>query len=133
MEHLKRSFTEGDNHYEAQFWFARELSCREISTKRKSCSARLLNERRADLYRSAALVEANRALAVFEGTMARKEEGYGFVKLARFPERIFASRAESRQSDWEALKNGVDIECHVGFTRRGPRATEVRSQTARPR
>ena len=50
MEHLKRSFTEGDNHYEAQFWFARRnCSCREIWTKPKSCSARLLNERRGQL------------------------------------------------------------------------------------
>jgi Flp pilus assembly protein TadD len=25
IEHLRRGFTQGDNNYEAQFWFAREL------------------------------------------------------------------------------------------------------------
>lgn len=128
MEHLRRSFTEGDNHYEAQFWFARELflsgHCEEA--KRLFGS---INERAPGRFRSrsSAIVEANGAPAAFEGSMKRKEEGYGFVKVAQFTEDIFASRAESQQSAWEGLRNGQHIECYIGFTRRGPRAVDVRA------
>jgi tetratricopeptide (TPR) repeat protein len=129
MEHLKRSYTDGDNHYEAQFWYARELYLTgHYEDAQKLFGA--INERAGGRFRSrsAALVEANGVSAVFKGTMVRKEEGYGFVKIPQFPDRIFASRAESSSSDWDALRNGSDVQCFVGFTRRGPRATQVRGR-----
>jgi tetratricopeptide (TPR) repeat protein len=132
MEHLKRSFTEGDNHYEAQFWFARELFLSgHFDEAQKRFTS--INERAPGRFRSrsAAIVEADGAPVVFEGSMVRKEEGYGFVKVAPFPDDIFASRAESQQANWDALSNGAEVECHIGFTRRGPRATEVSVHGAR--
>lgn len=128
MEHLQRSFTEGDNHYEAQFWFARELFLSGHFEAAKKLFGSI-NERAPGRFRSrsSAIVEANGAPVAFEGSMKRKEEGYGFVKVTQFTEDIFASRAESQQSAWEGLRNGQDIECYIGFTRRGPRAVDVRA------
>ena len=133
MEHLKRSFTEGDNHYEAQFWYAREMFLSgHFEEARKLFGS--INERAPGRFRprSAAIVEADGVPVAFEGSMKRKEEGYGFVKVAQFPDNIFAARVESQQSTWEGLRNGQDIECHIGFTRRGPRAVEVRAHRVGP-
>ncbi len=93
-----------------------------------------INERAPGRFRprSAAIVEANGVPVAFEGSMKRKEEGYGFVKVAQFPDDIFAARVESQQPTWEGLRNGQDIECHIGFTRRGPRAVEVRAHRVVP-
>ena len=128
LEHLKRSFTEGDNHYEAQFWYARQL----YLTGHVPDAERLfasINERAPGRFRtkSGAIIESNGLPTLFEGYVQRKEEGYAFIMLPQFPDAIFASRAESDPSDWEVLKNNVRIRCHFGFTRRGIRATNVQA------
>jgi tetratricopeptide (TPR) repeat protein len=126
LEHLKRSFTEGDNHYEAQFWYARELflAGRELDAEKLFAS---INDRSPGRFRprSAALAEKDGAAVIFEGRVTRKEEGYAFVKLPQFVSDVFASRAESSLADWDKIRTGSDVQCNVGFTRRGPRATTV--------
>ena len=62
-----------------------------------------------------------------KGALTRKEEGYAFVKFPQFTDAIFASKAESLAEDWDELKYGQHVRCHVSFTRRGPRATNLRA------
>ena len=128
-EHLKRSFTEGDNHYEAQFWYARELSLQghfEESTK----IFRNLHDRAPGRFRPRAAAPAEDSDGnpiVYEGRVERFEEGYAFVRIAQFPNAVFASRAETDQDEWERLNSGLSVRTHVAFCRRGARATNVRA------
>lgn len=129
IEHLRRGFTEGDNNYEAQFWYAREL----YLTGEFAAAERLfnkLNDRAPGRFRTRAdaFVERNGSRIEFECKVGRKEEGYAFVSIPQFPRGIFASRSESAPADWEALSPGVNATCHIAFNRRGPRAVTVTSQ-----
>ena len=126
MEHLRRGFTAGDNHYEAQFWCARELylqGCFDESDKLFST----LNDRAPGRFRTraAAAVERDGTRIVYDCSVERKEEGYAFLKLPQFPTNIFASRAESDLVKWDKLYMGAKTTCTLAFNRRGVRATSV--------
>ncbi|MCH8238367.1 MAG: tetratricopeptide repeat protein, partial [Proteobacteria bacterium] len=75
IEHLKRSFTEGDNHYEAQFWYARELFLQgHFVEAAKLFSA--ISDRAPGRFRThtAAPVERDGTLIVYDCRVERKEE-----------------------------------------------------------
>jgi hypothetical protein len=127
IEHLKRSFTEGDNHYEAQFWYARELFLRgQFADAAKLFNA--INDNAPGRFRTraAAIVERG-APVLYECRIVRKEEGYAFVQIAQFPRDIFAARNNSDVVEWDNLGRGTAARCAIGFTRRGPSAISVRS------
>jgi tetratricopeptide (TPR) repeat protein len=130
IEHLRRSFTEGDSHYEAQFWYARELFIQgHFADATKFFSA--LNERAPGRFRTraAAIVERDGLPVAYNCHVERKEEGYAFLKLAAFPNDVFASRADSNPADWEKLNTGANAVCALAFSRRGPRAISIRPVT----
>lgn len=127
IEHLRRGFTEGDNHYEAQFWCARELFLQgQFAEAEKLFSA--LNERAPGRFRTraAAPVERDGTPIVCECQVERKEEGYAFLRLPQFPKDIFASRAENDPAEWDQLYKGAKARCALAFSRRGARAVSVR-------
>lgn len=124
--HLRRSFTEGDNHYEAQFWYARELFLQgQFAESEKVFSA--LNDQAPGRFRThaAAPVERNGTPIMYECRVERKEEGYGFLKLPQFSRNVFASRAESNSAEWDKLSMGAKAKCALAFSRRGARAISV--------
>ena len=127
IEHLKRGFTEGDNHYEAQFWYARELflQCQFADANKRFIA---LNDQAPGRFRtrSAAPVVRNGIPVQYECRVARKEEGYAFLALSQFPSDVFASRAESNLADWDQLYTGANAQCGLGFSRRGVRSIFVR-------
>jgi len=126
IEHLRRSFTEGDNHYESQFWFARELFLQgRLTESEKRFSA--LNDRAPGRFRTCpvAAVERDGTSIMLDGRVERKEEGYAFMKLSQFPKDVFASRAESDPDEWDKLYVGAKAKCTLAFNRRGARAISV--------
>ena len=126
IEHLKRSFTEGDNHYEAQFWYARELFLQgRFVDSEKVFSA--LNDRALGRFRTqaSALVKRDGVPTIYDCRVERKEEGYAFLKFAQFPSNIFASRSESELAEWDKLRRGEEVKCTLAFNRRGARATSI--------
>jgi tetratricopeptide (TPR) repeat protein len=126
IEHLRRSFTEGDNHYEAQFWYARELFLQNhFAQADKLFSA--LNDKAPGRFRTraAAAVERDGIAIMYDCRVERKEEGYAFLKLPQFPKDIFASRAESSLPEWDNLYAGANAKCTLAFSRRGPRGITV--------
>jgi cold shock CspA family protein len=126
LDHLRRSFTHGDNHYEAQFWFARELFLLGYFEEAEKVFLDL-NDRAPGRFRTraSAAVERDGVLVAYDCRVGRKEEGYAFVKLPQFPKDIFASRAESNFADWDKLYTGANVKCVLAFSRRGPRAVSV--------
>ena len=127
IEHLRRSFTEGDNNYEAQFWFARELFI-QGHYKESERLFGTLNDRAPGRFRTrkAATVKRNGNWVLFDCHVERKEEGYAFLKLAQFPMNVFASRSDSDLLEWEKLHRRDRARCSLAFNRRGPRGIEVR-------
>ena len=126
IEHLRRGFTEGDNHYEAQFWYAREL----FLQNRFEESHRLfvsLNYRAPGSFRArpAGVVGGDTDPVRYNCWIERKEEGYAFLKIAEFPRPVFAARADSDSGEWDALSAGSNATCSLAFNRRGGRAILV--------
>lgn len=126
IEHLRRGFTEGDNHYEAQFWYARELFLQGYYSEANKLFL-AINDRAPGRFRTRAAeaVEQEATPIVYDCRVERKEEGYAFLKLPQFPKDIFASRAESNSLEWEKLYVGAKARCALAFNRRGAHAVSV--------
>jgi tetratricopeptide (TPR) repeat protein len=127
LAHLRRSFTEGDNHYEAQFWYARELFVQDRFDDAKRMFASL-HEHAPGAFRNGSKAHVESApgeVRTYNGRVERLEEGYGFIRIPQFPDAVFASRADSRNESWARLRSGATVRCAVEFSRRGPRATSL--------
>ena len=126
LEHFRRSFTEGDNYFEGQFWYARELFLQGKFEESKRLFA-AIHARAPGRYRtqSGSPVESEGTVILYEGLVQRKEEGYAFIQLVRFAQDVFASRAESEATEWNALYSGTRVKCGLAFSRRGGRAISV--------
>jgi len=132
IEHLKRSFVEGDNHYEAQFWYARELFIQGHFTE-GSKIFQSLHEHAPGSFRTRAaepVEDSDGSPMVYTGRIERFEEGYAFIRVTQFPNAIFASRAESNQRDWDQLHAGSSVTSVVAFGRRGPSAVKVKAEAS---
>ena len=127
IEHLKRGFTEGDNRYEAQFWYARELFLQNCFEEADRMFA-AINDRAPGRFRtqSTAVVERDSNPVRYDCQVERKENGYAFLKIPQFPKAVFASRADSDSGEWDALCRGARVTCGLAFNRRGVRAISVR-------
>ena len=127
IDHLRRGFTEGDNHYEAQFWYARTLFLQGSFDKASNLFT-VLNDRAPGRFRTraTATVERDGTPIVYDGRVERKEEGYAFLKLPQFPDNVFASRSESDPTEWDKLNTAAQTKCEIAFSRRGVRAISIR-------
>jgi Flp pilus assembly protein TadD len=127
LANLKRSFSEGDNNYEAQFWFARELFAQgDFEAARKTFAA--IHERAPGRFRNAPaarLEDATGCPLSRSGRIARLEEGYAFVQANEYPENLFASKADTNQLEWVTLRSGAAVAFNVAFNRRGPLAISL--------
>lgn len=127
IDHLRRAFSEGDNNYEAQYWYARELFIQgHFPESAKAFAA--INDRSPGRFRTgsaAPVAQAGVGPTVFSGKVDRLEEGYAFVRSPAYPAPLFASRADSDASGWSLLRNGTGVAFNVAFNRRGPRATNI--------
>jgi tetratricopeptide (TPR) repeat protein len=127
IEHFRKSFVTGDTHFEGQFWYAREL----FLANREHDSIEVFNklsERAPGKFRTAAgapVVRNDEKLVTYEGSIARREEGYAFVRLLDFSVDVFASRGDSPKHEWDRMLPSAQIRCNLAFNRRGPRATRM--------
>ena len=125
LEHLRRSFTEGDNNYEAQFWYARELFL-QGHLDEANRRFRDLNDRAPGRFRRGVTpVELGANSAVYDCRVERKEDGYAFLKIPQFPKDVFASRTGSDPTEWDKLYRGARARCVLAFNRRGACAVSV--------
>jgi cytochrome c-type biogenesis protein CcmH/NrfG len=128
LDHLRRSFSEGDNNFEAQFWYARGLLLQgDAPTSEKLFGA--INDRAPGRFRNRAAAPITLLGSDAQqsgGRVERIEEGYAFIKLPDFQRPLFASRGESDPTDWPQLSRNVTVSCSVAFNRRGPRAINVK-------
>lgn len=127
LANMKRSFSEGDNNYEAQFWFARELFAQgDFGPAGKMFSA--IHDRAPGRFRNAPtarLEEASGRPVAANGRIERLEEGYAFVRANQFPRALFAAKADTNQIEWAKLHSGAAVTFNVAFNRRGPLAISL--------
>ncbi len=126
ITHLRSSFTSGDNNYEAQFWYARELFLQKHFDEAKEAFNNL-HERAPSRFRRVGGIPVKRdgSLVKYEGSIIRKEDGYAFLRFSEFLEDIFASQDESDPEEWDKLYTNANIKCTLAFSRRGPRAISI--------
>lgn len=126
MDHLRRSFTTGDSNFEGQFWYARELFLQGQCDKAGELFV-ALNSKAPGRFRTkaAAVAERDGITIRYDCRVERKEEGYAFLKLYRFPKNIFASRADTDPKEWDKLNPTAQGKCSLAFNRRGARAISI--------
>lgn len=131
--HLRRSFTPGDDNYEAQFWYARylyEISDRERREEAKGIfealrKARVPYEIRTEVR---ARIGGDDAPRRFHGAIRRLESTYGFVELDEQDDWVFVHSGDVTDEEWQMLRVGLRISCEVGFTMQGPVCLEIRKE-----
>ena len=122
IDHLRRSFTIGDNNFEGQFWYARESFLQGQDDEAGELFA-ALNDKALGRFRTQAGAVAERGgiPIMYDCRVERKEEGYAFLKLYAFP----ASRADSDPREWDKLYARAEAKCSLAFNRRGTRAISI--------
>lgn len=125
---LRRSFSDGDSNFEAQFWFARH----EFLYGDKSKSARVydLFSKRAHPYVNAARKRAptkqmDGSAKIFEGSILSLRGDFAFVSCVQLGADIYLHRSEVRDADWSTLRTGDTLKFKVGFSFRGPACIEA--------
>lgn len=121
IDHLRRGFTVGDDRYDAQFWYARELYIRSVYSDSRELF-RIIHERapREFRYRASAVIEENGIAKVFVGKLERKEDNYCLISLDGVEYWLFCLRSETEASDWQRLMHGREVSFEIAFSRRGP-------------
>lgn len=128
--HLRRSFTEGDTNYGAQFWYARFVYLEgdhepafEIFRKlgEAHIDARIKKEPRG-------VVVENDKPVRFTGTVSNIEASYGFIVRDGLNDRIFTHVRYSKSIQWQKLKPHKRVSFELGFNYRGPCAINLWSE-----
>ena len=125
LDMLRHSFTEGDTHFDAQYWYARELFLRhdletanELFSKlgHAPVSPEIRNKIRGFIRDETGTVKQ------FRATVSKKEEAYLFASPEGFPRDVFCHASRVSDEIWERLKKGSSVELKIGFSMRGPGA-----------
>jgi tetratricopeptide (TPR) repeat protein len=124
---LRRSFTEGDNHYAAQFWFARFIYLeRDLEGAFKIF--RTLGEANIDIRikrQPRGVVKDDRGPLRFTGTVSRIESSYAFIIRDGYQDRIFTYQDFNQEKEWDKLTTQGRVSFQLAFNYRGPCALNI--------
>ena len=129
LQHFRSAFVDGDNNYEAQYWYARELFLAgdhkdsvkrfgQLSKVNLSASAR--NKVRGIVF------GADGRPARFTGAVTKREATYLFVSSDSHGIDVFAHEAEANPAAWGDIHYRDKITFELGFSLRGPVAINPR-------
>lgn len=128
-DHLRRSFTKGDNNFEAQLWYGRELF---LNGAYEDSAAIFRDLARSSMPSSSknlvrGIVEENSGTQRrFSGTIVQIEEAYFFIKPAEFSDNIFAHQARSPELSASDIQRDKKVTFLLGFNARGATAIDVK-------
>lgn len=128
--HLRRSFTQGDTRYQAQFYYARSLfivgelkKSSQIFADLKGVSAP------PDIkYKPSLEVVRNNSLVEFSGTISSCETSFGFIRRDAHSDEIFFYRYEEKSNHnpiWDKFRKGVRVKFNIAFNYNGPVAIKI--------
>jgi len=128
-DHLRRSFTAGDQNFEAQFWFAREAflagknqEAKEIFTSLRNAAVPLVLRNQV----RGVVRDSDGRSHVYLGEVAASLDAYIFVRCPDFTENIFVHRTRVADEDWAQFTRGRKVAFTLGFNMRGPTAASIR-------
>jgi len=127
LYYLRRSFTEGDNRYQAQFWYARALySSNEME------SANLIFKKLASISldpeikrKPIGIIMENGKHKVFDGRISSVEYSFGFLKREIFSDNVYFYRYEGNYN-WDNFKSSKKVSFNLAFNYRGPIAINLK-------
>jgi len=128
--HFHRSYTPGDQNYEAQFWHARYLFEQGDSEKQKDMlrifqdlrNSRMDYDERNKI-RSVILVGSSPK--TFYGNIKRIEMSHGFISLDGSGIQIFFHQNKN-EKDWSKLKKTKRISFNIAFNFGGPMGIDIK-------
>ena len=125
----RRSFTPNDKNYQPQFWAARFLY---FSAEKHQYSLELFEH----IRNGRVSFEERHRIRDFDGsidspkqhtgTVNRKRETFGFIKIDGTGYDMFISEKEVNDGLWEAMKEGDRVTFNVAFSFNGPFAANVK-------
>lgn len=128
--HLRRSFTEGDTNFTAQFWYARLLYIERSFVEAKqifrylsdaSIDVRIKREPRG------ILLEDGRP-KTFRGVLTKKEYSYGFILCDGTQDLIYSHEIFSVPKTWDGLGVNQRVFFNMGFNYRGAVAMNLQPE-----
>ncbi|MBC3807877.1 MULTISPECIES: SIR2 family protein [Undibacterium] len=127
LSHLRRSFSDGDSHYEARLIYARcNLLYGDVSKgKDEFQSLRQTYLQNKDRVGYEVRLPDG-ALRRYLGTVQSKQAGYGFIYSSELRFHIFFTPKSLSKTDWSVVASGAIIEFSLGFSYKGPVAIDVR-------
>jgi len=127
-EHLRRSFVDGDQNFDAQFWYARALFLDHQYEPAGVLFAKLRHaEVPAELRNRIQRIVRNEdgSTKLFAGEVINPEDTFAFLKTPSFARDIFVHRSKADEDKWHQMQRGIQVILSVGFNMRGARAASV--------
>ena len=125
--YLRSSFTRGDTHYVAQFWYARLLYL-EGDIAEANALFRTLSDANVDIEvkrTPRGKILKDDTPVVFHGTISSIEASYAFLTRDHVNDDIFVYRFNEDPSLWDHLSRGTRVVFEIAFTYRGPIAVNL--------
>ena len=126
----RKSFVNGDNNYESQFWFAR-FAYESKDADDVSLSREIFRKLRQVPMKHDARIRVRDAIGgmtspqVFAGHVARLESAHGFIAADGRWDWVFLHTSDIDRQLWDELGSGDRVTFSVGFNFRGPKALDV--------
>ncbi|MBI3089661.1 MAG: SIR2 family protein [Candidatus Tectomicrobia bacterium] len=123
LQLLRRSFTDGDSHFDAQYWYARELFLRSACDKANELFSKLSHASVSPAARNrirGLIRDEDGRVKRFKATVSKKEEAYLFASPEGFPKDVFCHFSQASEEIWGDLHVGSSVELEIGFSMRGP-------------
>ena len=128
LQLLRRSFVDDDSHFDAQYWYARELVIRDRVGEANRLFAKLRHAPLSPYIRNrirGVIRDENGGYRRFEATVRKKEESYVFARPSGFPVDVYCHRSQASDELWSHLSVGSAIEMAIGFSMRGPAGMDL--------
>jgi len=130
LHHFRRSFTDGDSNYAAQFWYARLLYLTGDRSKALEVFARLsqsnIDTRLKHISRG--LVMDKEAPIRFNGTIAKMESSYGLIKRDGPQDSILMHRDYSDEDQWKHFRTHMRVSFALAFQYSGAIGVNVQKE-----
>jgi len=128
--HLRRSFTDGDSNFAAQFKYARHLFIDGELKESMRLFAGLREAKVSPLIKRefrGHVMDGN-SKKRFAGMIARIELGYGFIKRDGALDDVFADPRGTDESTWGKIRKGERVTFFLSFNYLGPVAVDLKSE-----
>jgi tetratricopeptide (TPR) repeat protein len=128
LHYLRQSFVQGDDNHAPQFWYARQLFLSGRADEAQGYFDHIFRLDVRPTYRNAirgVVLSENGEPVLYAGKVEVKEDSYAFIRSPQFQKNIYAAASSMKTESWGRLRRGASVHLKLGFTLRGPCASEI--------